>query len=70
MGQFIGVIKVPADFPTGKHVLMYAEASPYTSCLEFTVTGGGQETSASSALPGSNLVLRFIVFLMSLAGAV
>ncbi len=37
-GSFAALIRVPTGFAPGQHQLMYEEASPYTSCLAFTVT--------------------------------
>ncbi len=41
-GGFAALIKVPDGFAPGPHQLMYEEASPYASCLAFTVTGPSQ----------------------------
>lgn len=68
-GNFIGVITVPADFAPGQHILMYAEASPYTQCLEYTVTDKPQETATAAALPGTNLLFGIISLIANLLGA-
>lgn len=51
-GTFTTVISVPADFAPGPHTLMYAEASPYTSCLEFNVTQAQPGAAPQPAIPG------------------
>ncbi len=66
-GKFVAAIKVPSDFSPGKHVLMYLEASPYASCLEYTVTAAHPTPPAGSASSTDGESLgNFLVFLVSL----
>jgi hypothetical protein len=68
-GWFLGTIKVPEAFSPGKYVLQYAEASPFTTCVEFTVIEA-QEGAPAQAIPGLGILRDFLRLLMRLIGAV
>ncbi len=64
-GRFVGVVKVPSNFLPGKHVLAYAEASPFTSCYEFEVTAGQATAPLASIRDTVTQVMALLVKFIS-----
>ena len=69
-GTFTAFLKVPADFAPGPHMLMYAEASPYSSCLEFNVTQAQPGAAPGPVIPGLSLVAAAVSLFVKLLSLV
>ncbi len=63
--NFAALIKVPSGFAPGQHQLLYEEASPYASCLEFTVTSA-QPGAAAPLFPQLGALSRILTLLVDL----
>jgi len=68
-GTFMAMVQIPPYLAPGEHMLVYAEASPYTSCLEINVTQPGAESTDPRTIPGLDLFIMVLDTLRSLLGA-